>query len=80
VLQDVVFDIKKWIARIGFGSVFGLLLVAMLGAIRLQDVLEDMVSDRVQVSMDPLLKTAETKLDETDDVLDDVQDSVRLAQ
>jgi len=30
VLQDVVFDIKKWIARIGFGSAAGILLVALL--------------------------------------------------
>jgi len=76
VLQDVVFDIRKWIARIGFGPVFGILQVAMLGALRLADVLEDMVSDRVQVPTDPLLKTGDTQLKETDEV----QDSVRLAQ
>lgn len=80
VLQDVVFDIKKWIARIGFGSVAGIMLVTLLGTLRFQDVLEDMVSNHVQLATAPVLESTEEKLKQSETVLDEVQDNIRLAQ
>lgn len=80
VLQDCVSDIRKWITRIGFGSMAGIAVVALLGMLRFQDVLEQIVADRVQETAGPVLEATEAKLDESDDVLDAVQDKIRLAQ
>lgn len=80
VLQDCLIDIKKWITRIGIGSVAGLLLIGTLSLFRFQDMLEDMVAQRVEVVSGPVLVETEEKLDETEEVLDDVHDNIRLAQ
>lgn len=80
VLQDVVFDIKKWIARIGIGSFAGIMLVTFLGTMRFQDVLEGMVSNHVQLATAPVLESTEEKLKQSESVLDEVQDNIRLAQ
>ena len=91
VLQDVVVDIKKWITRIGFGSVTGILLLALLSAMRFQDVLGGMVSDRVEVAVGPVLKETEAKLEESEkalkaigctadlDSISDVDDDAQIA-
>ena len=80
VLQDCVADIKKWITRIGVGSAVGIALVGLLSVLRLQDVLEQMVVDRVEVATQPVLVAAEEKLDASETVLDDMQDNIRVAQ
>ncbi len=80
VLQDCVDDIRKWITRIGFGSVLGIAAVAMLGTLRFEDLLASMVAERVQETAGPVLEKSQEKLDETDEVLDGVQDSLRLAK
>jgi len=80
VLQDCLVDIKKWITRIGVGSMAGLLLIGTLSVFRFQDMLEGMVSDRVAQATAPVLDQTEEKLDETEEVLDDVERSILLAQ
>lgn len=80
VLQDCLVDIKKWITRVGIGSVAGLLVIAALSLFRFQDMLENMVSDHVQVATAPVLDKTEEKLEETEEVLNDVQRNILLAQ
>ncbi|QDS97228.1 transporter substrate-binding domain-containing protein [Adhaeretor mobilis] len=80
VLQDCVLDIKKWITRLGCGSLVAVAIVALLGLLRFQDVLEEMVADRVAQTAGPVLEDTQEKLDASDEVLDDVEDKIRLAQ
>ena len=80
VLQDCVVDIKKWITRIGIGSAVAIAAVGLLSLLRLQDVLEQMVVDRVEVATQPVLVATEEKLDESETALDTMEDSIRLAQ
>lgn len=80
VLQDCVLDIKKWITRLGCGSLVAVAIVALLGVMRFQDVLEQMVADRVAKTAGPVLEDTQEKLDASDQVLDDVEDKIRLAQ
>ncbi|MDC0934778.1 ABC transporter substrate-binding protein [Pirellulales bacterium] len=80
VLQDCVVDIKKWIARLGFGSIAGIALVALLSTMRFQDMLEDLVAERVHAATGPVLSATEQKLGDAEDVMDDVEDKMRLAK
>lgn len=80
VLQDCLIDIKKWITRVGIGSVAGLLIIGTLSLFRFQDMLTRMVSDNVQVATVPVLNRTEEKLQETEQVLNEVQRSILLAQ
>ena len=80
VLQDCVGDIKKWITRLGIGSIAGIVLVALLSTMRFQDMLENLVAERVHEATDPVLSATEKKLSDAEDVMDEVEDKMRLAQ
>lgn len=80
VLQDCVDDIKKWITRLGFGSLAGLAVVALLSMMRFQDVLEDLVADRVEATTGPVVAATSEQLAEAEDAMDQVEDKLRLAQ
>lgn len=80
VLQDCVGDIKKWITRLGFGSLAALMVVGLLSMLRFQDVLEDLVADRVEATTGPVVAATEKQLTEAENAMDQVQDKLRLAQ